>query len=298
MQHMLDWDDLRIFHQTAQHGSLNRAATALGIHRSTVLRRIERLEAEIGRKVLERGPDGVLPTAAGERLLERTERIANETDELIEATDRDSGRPAGAIRVGATFNLAFGLLPAILAGFRDSYPEISIDLIATPDGYSPLQPDDTDIGFRTLEPGTRGHDEMVGRRLGRLPVAVYGAPHYLENSAHPRSAADLAGHRLILGAENLAHIASVKWMEKTCKPTHPVYRASSMLLMLAAVRDGIGLACLPRYLGDGEKGLVRVLDLDEELAAELWILRHPHHRDTARMRAFSEFVSNNIPDLL
>ncbi|MGB0630789.1 MAG: LysR family transcriptional regulator, partial [Alphaproteobacteria bacterium] len=83
---MLDWDDLRIFHAAAHHGSLNRSAAALGIHRSTVLRRIERLEAAIGQKVLERGPEGVLLTAAGERLLERTERIAEETGDLIDAS--------------------------------------------------------------------------------------------------------------------------------------------------------------------------------------------------------------------
>ncbi|MGB0632062.1 MAG: LysR substrate-binding domain-containing protein, partial [Alphaproteobacteria bacterium] len=202
------------------------------------------------------------------------------------------------IRVGATFNLAFGLLPAVLAKFRENYPGITIDLVATPDGYSPLQPDDTDIGFRTLEPGTRGHDEMVGRRLGRLPVAIYGTRRYLNKSAPLRTATDLAEHQLILGAQNLSHIAAVKWMEKASASVEPVYRASSMLLMLAAVRDELGLACLPCYLGDGEKGLVRILDLDATLAAELWILRHPHHRDTARMRAFSEFVSNSIPDLL
>ncbi|CAN0573466.1 unnamed protein product, partial [Laminaria digitata] len=37
MQHMLDWDDLRIFRATGHFGSLNRAADALGVHRSTVL---------------------------------------------------------------------------------------------------------------------------------------------------------------------------------------------------------------------------------------------------------------------
>lgn len=295
---MLDWDDLRIFNTAAQHGSLNRAAAALDIHRSTVLRRIERLETEIGQKVLERGPEGVLLTAAGERLLERTERMADETDELVRTSDRDSGRPAGSIRVGATFNLAFGLLPGVLAAFRQTYPEITIDLVATPDGYSPLRADDTDIGFRTLEQGTKGHDEMVGRRLGQLPVAIYGAREYFDASPPLRTEVDLANHRLILGSGILSRIAALQWLEDACKPVVPVYRANSMLLMLSAVRDGIGLACLPCYLGDKERNLVRVLELDASLAAELWILRHPHHRDTARMRAFSEFVSNCIPDLL
>ena len=295
---MLDWDDLRIFHVAAQHGSLNRAAAALDVHRSTVLRRIERLEARIGGQVFERGPEGIVLTAAGERLLTHTERIAEETSGLAESAVGNDGRPAGAIRVGTTFNLAFGILPRVVAAFREAYPEITIDLIATPDGYAPLRPDDTDIGFRTLEPGTAGHDQMVGRRLGRLPVAIYGGQAYLEANRPPASLDDLERHRLVLGTENLSHIASFRRLEDGRGTAEPVYRVSSMLLMLAAVRDGLGLACLPRYLGDSESRLRRVLDLPVDLSPELWILRHPHHRDTARVRAFSEYVSHAIPDLL
>jgi len=298
MQQMLDWDDLRIFLAAGQHGSLNKAAVALGIHRSTVLRRIDRLEAQLGQRVFDRGRDGVSLTAAGERLLPHSERIADETASLLQDADKDHGRPAGAIRAGATFNLAFGLLPRVIAGFRKAFPEITVDLIATPDGYSPVHPDDIDIAFRTLESGTKGHDEMVGRRLGHLPVAVYGSETYLRANAAPSAFEELGNHRIVSCGENLAHMAAVKWLAANSGMTEPVYRASSMLLLLAAARDGIGLACLPCYLGDREAALVRVLDLAPELGAELWILRHPHHRDTARMRAFSEFMSAHIPELL
>lgn len=295
---MLDWDDLRIFRATGHLGSLNAAAEALGIHRSTVLRRIDRLESQLGQRLFDRGPDGVSLTAAGERLLPHTERMADESAALLRAADVDHGRPAGVIRAGATFNLAFGLLPRILGQFRDAFPEISVDLIATPDGYSPVHPDDIDIAFRTLEAGTKGHDEMVGRRLGHLPVAIYGSKSYLRENPAPTRLSDLNTHKLVTSGENLAHMAAMKWLAANTAGTEPVYRTSSMLLLLAAVREDIGLACLPCYLGDPEPGLTRVLDLAPELGADLWILRHPHHRDTARMRAFSDFMSARIPDLL
>ena len=298
MQHMLDWDDLRIFRATGHLGSLNAAAEALGIHRSTVLRRIDRLEKQLGQRLFDRGPDGVSLTAAGERLLPHAEKMADESAALLRGADVDHGRPAGVIRVGATFNLAFGLLPRVLGQFRDGFPEIFVDLIATPDGYSPVHPDDIDIAFRTLEAGTKGHDDMVGRRLGHLPVAIYGSKSYLRKNPAPTRLSDLSAHKLVTCGENLAHMAAMKWLAANTAGTEPVYRTSSMLLLLAAVREDIGLACLPCYLGDPEPGLTRVLDLAPELGADLWILRHPHHRDTARMRAFSDFMSARIPDLL
>lgn len=295
---MLNWDDLRIFRATGHAGSLNGAADALGIHRSTVLRRIDRLETQLGQRLFDRGSDGVTLTAAGERLLPHAEKIADKTADLLRDADVDHGRPAGAIRVGATFNLAYGLLPRIIGRFRDAFPEISVDLIATTDGYGPVHPDDIDIAFRTLETGTKGHDEMVGRRLGQLPVAIYGSKSYLRSHPAPTDTTDLGNHRLVTCGDNLAHMAAMKWLADNAPKSDPVYRTSSMLLLLAAVRQDVGLACLPCYLGDSDPNLLRVLDLAPELGADLWILRHPHHRDTARMRAFSDFMSTHIPDLL
>ena len=139
---------------------------------------------------------------------------------------------------------------------------------------------------------------MVGRRLGHLPVAIYGSKSYLRKNPTPARFSDLNTHKLITCGDNLAHMAAMKWLMANTAGKEPVYRTSSMLLLLAAVREDIGLACLPCYLGDPEAGLTRVLDLAPALGADLWILRHPHHRDTARMRAFSDFMSTHIPDLL
>ena len=298
MQHMLDWDDLRIFRATGHFGSLNRAADALGIHRSTVLRRIERLETKLGQRLFDRGPEGVSLTAAGERLLPHAEKIADEAANLLRDADVDHGRPAGIIRVGATFNLAFGLLPRVLGQFRAAFPETSIDLVATADGDSPVHPDEIDIAFRTLEAGTKGHDEMVGRRIGHLPVALYASKTYLRTKPAPRRVSDLKDHKLVTCGDNLAHMAAMKWLASNTAKSEPVYRTTSMLLLLAAVREDVGIACLPCYLADREPRLKKVLSLAPELGADLWILRHPHHRDTARMRAFGDFMSKHIPDLL
>jgi DNA-binding transcriptional LysR family regulator len=45
-----------------------------------------------------------------------------------------------------------------------------------------------------------------------------------------------------------------------------------MLLLLAAVRDGLGMSCLPRYLCDKKPALIRAFNVPEEHCADLWIL--------------------------
>jgi DNA-binding transcriptional LysR family regulator len=73
-----------------------------------------------------------------------------------------------------------------------------------------------------------------------------------------------------------------------------VYRTSSLINQLMAVRAGIGLAALPCYLADPEPGLRRALGPLPDLARELWLITHEDLKATARVRAFMEVVGEGL----
>ena len=74
-----------------------------------------------------------------------------------------------------------------------------------------------------------------------------------------------------------------------------VYRASSMLLLLAAVRDGLGMSCLPRYLCDGEPELIRAFNVPEEHYLDSPPRPSSRQRAHARLyRLHAERVSKGI----
>ena len=294
MQHEIDWDDLRMLISVARAGSLAGAAGALGSHRSTVLRRIERLEARLGLRLFDRTPQGLVLTAAGERVSPNAELMSDAVDEILRSVEADHGRPAGHIRLATTFNLAFGLLPCLIDRFRLAYPEIMVEVIGTLDGYSTIHPDQFDLALRTLDRDPAGHEQMVGRRLGKLQLAVYGTKSYFADRPIPKSPKRLRQHELLLGCSGLADLAAFRWLEQHVKDNTVVYRASSMLLLLAAVREGLGLACLPCYLCERDITLVRTFDVPAEHCAELWVLRHAHSRDNARIRLFADFLATEL----
>ena len=294
MQHEIDWDDLRTLISVARAGSLAGAAGALGSHRSTVLRRIERLEARLGLRLFDRTPQGLVLTAAGERVSPNAELMSDAVDEILRSVEADHGRPAGHIRLATTFNLAFGLLPCPIDRFRLAYPEIMVEVIGTLDGFSTIHPDQFDLALRTLDRDPAGHEQMVGRRLGKLQLAVYGTKSYFADRPIPKSPKRLRQHKLLLGCSGLADLAAFRWLEQHVKDSTVVYRASSMLLLLAAVREGLGLACLPCYLCERDKTLVRAFDVPAEHCAELWVLRHAHSRDNARIRVFADFLATEL----
>lgn len=290
----LDWDDLHTLIAVARAGSLAGAATALGTHRSTILRRIDRLEARLGMRVFDRTPQGLVLTAAGERVAAQVERMADAADEVLQSADADHGRPVGNIRLAATFNLGFGPLPKVIGRFRAAFPEITVEVIGTLDGYSTIHPDQFDIALRTLEGDVAKHEQMVGRRLGRLPLAVYGGKSYFTSRPIPRSLKALRQHKLLLSSGALSNLSGSRWFEGSLKSNAVAYRASSMLLLLAAVREGLGLACLPCYLCEGDSRLVRAFDVPKERCADLWVLRHAHSRDNARLRVFADFLASEL----
>jgi molybdate transport repressor ModE-like protein len=102
---------LRVLREIAQSGSFSNAARALGYTQSAVSRQVATLEAVAGRRLFERGRDGVTLTAAGARLLPRAIRILDELDAALGET----GDGEGPVRLGAFATAAAGLVPSALA---------------------------------------------------------------------------------------------------------------------------------------------------------------------------------------
>jgi len=102
---------LRVLREIAQSGSFSAAARALGYTQSAVSRQVATLEAVAGRRLFERGRDGVTLTAAGARLLPRAIRILDELDAAL----KETGDAAGPVRLGAFATAAAGLVPQALA---------------------------------------------------------------------------------------------------------------------------------------------------------------------------------------
>jgi len=287
MQARLDWNDLRSFLAIARAGSLQGAARALGVNHSTVFRRLNALEAALGVRLFDRLPGGYAPTPAGEAMRASAERVEHEVQDLELRITGGDVRLSGTLRVTTTDTLAQGLLMPHLEAFRAAYPGIELELI-TSNAFFSLSKREADIALR---PGRQPDEAMVGRRLGEIAVAVYGARAYLTAHGAPGSVGELRGHALISGDASLGHLPAVRWLARHAPADAVVLRCNSWLAQLAAVRAGLGLAALPCFLADPEPALQRALPPEPGLASELWLLTHPDLRRTARVRAFMDHLA-------
>ena len=270
-----DWDDLRYLLAVGRAGSLSGAARQLGVNHSTVFRRLGALEARLGVRLFERLPGGYVATAAGEDLLRGAERIESEA---LELGRRLAGRDlslSGSLRLTAPDDVAERLLMAPLAGYRRSYPEISLEVVIDNRMLS-LTKREADVALR---PSARPPEVLVGRRIGPLASALYGTDDMAPETG-PWIAWEEGG-----GPPDVA-----RWVERHVAPERIVYRSNSMLHLLAACRAGVGAALLPCFLADPDPALRRLAPPDPALSTELWLLTHPDLRRSARVRALLDFL--------
>jgi DNA-binding transcriptional LysR family regulator len=294
----LDWDDLRHAIAIGTAGSLAGAARLLGVNHTTVLRRLDALESHLGSRLFDRLRSGYRPTEAGRALLEQGRHMAAHADEierLVLGRDREL---TGTLRVTTAFVVMEHLLPEPLAAFARAYPGVDVEVVENAflvDLAS--RHTDTDQGWTRREADValrlsgQVADYLVGRQLGIAQCRVYalrdapGLPQQV-------TALDV----LVRDAPWVAfeRDASTRvydhWLRQHLAQANVRVRVDIFNAKAAMLRTGIGVGILPTFMEDKHPELVAVSDPIPELAQPVWMITHPDLRQTARVRAFMQFV--------
>ncbi len=282
----MNWDDVKHFLAVAEAPSMRVAAKNLAVSHSTVSRRIDALEAELGVRLFDRMPDGYKMTEAGEELLP----VALGIDESINSFGRNvAGRDdemSGQVCVTVPDVFVLNLLMPYFHEFMNEYPEIQLKISDSFEVFD-LSRREADVALRfTNNPP----EHLIGREIGQIHQAVYAHKDYIAkyDLTDPDSGAGWIGWGT---PEDKPH-----WLSKTPFPHLPVKcHFDNVILQQDAVKRGIGLGYFPCFLGDGEENIVRLSEPNGYY--QMWILSHRDLRGAARMRAFRQFLIAKIPQI-
>lgn len=228
----MDVDAVRAFVLAGELQSFTRAAEVLGTTQSAVSLKLQRLEEQLGRRLLERSPRRVRLSAEGLAFL----AVAQE---LVAAHDRAAGAfevERRRLAVGINHLLVGGELPALLRRMRDHDPQLSVEMriAATTELMQAYETGELDavLAFR---PTDRKHGRVAfaesfgwhaalgwGLRAGEpLPLATQGE-----------------GCRIRAAAVRALDKAGVEWRE--------VFVGKGAAILGAAACAGLAVAVLPR----------------------------------------------------
>lgn len=186
-------DALECFVTVVELRSLSRAAVQLEMAVSSVSRKIDALEAELGARLLLRSSRQVIVTDAGERFLPRARNILAELAEGKSAVQELDTEPRGLLTVTAP--AAFGRLhvaPAI-ASFLQRHPLIEVDLHVSDDVVD-LSARRVDVAVRA---GVLPASDLVATYIAGMNRVVSASPAYLERHGWPKSPQDLLNHQCL-----------------------------------------------------------------------------------------------------
>jgi DNA-binding transcriptional LysR family regulator len=284
------WDDLRLVLAIAEGRGLGPAAERLGLNGSTVFRRLAQIETRLGLKLFERHRTGYVPTPSGAEMAALAARMQDEVATLALKLAGEAPSPSGEIRVTTNDTLLLHLLTPIFANFRRENPGLRLDVVLTNEALN-LARRDADVAIRaTDEPP----ENLLGRRLAALGWAIYGQA---ASGAATLAASDFAERDWVTLGSELDSVPAARFVRERVPAERIAYCVNTVLGLAEAVEAGIGIGPLPCFVADRRPGLVRLSPPNPDFATSLWLLTHPHLRNTPRVRTFVDFLARQITGL-
>lgn len=256
-------DRLGEFAAVVEAGSISSAARQLDLPRASLSRRITKLEATLGVRLLHRGTRRLVLTPAGEELYQRARRIVADAEAAWAAVRRLDGVPRGLLRVTVTGPID----RALVVGFLRDYPEIQLEVRHTTRVVD-LVAEGIDVALRF---GEVKDPNLVVRRLWSDRSVVVGSPEYLASAGAPTAASDLARHECLVAFAG-------EWAPQREWPLRGGgsvtvggrLRCNDIGLLLDAAVAGLGLALLPSGLARRHVDAGSLVSLlEDEVGAEI-----------------------------
>ena len=271
---MMDWNDLRIFLTVCQEGSVSGAGEHLGLSHTTVGRRMSALEKELGVRLFDRSRDGYSMTQPAEDILERVQRMEEQALAIHREMDGKDQALRGSLVLTVPYDFAVAVIVPALPTFKARYPAIELEL-STSLSIADLNARDADIAVRlTAQPP----EHLIGRKALPLSLGVYAHPDYLERCAPPN----------IIAYRRDRDVP--EWAKAQFPRSELVLRADSVVAVHAAIKQGMGIARIPCFVGDADPDLVRIEVSMPASTWGIWVLHHADLRATARVRACREYL--------
>jgi DNA-binding transcriptional LysR family regulator len=283
---------MRLFVRIVERGSFAQAARDLQIPRPTATHAIQRLEEDLGVRLLERTTRNVRPTLDGALYHERCIRLLADLDE-VESVFRNA-EPKGPLRVDMQGTIArFFVVPA-LPGFIARYPGISLSL-SEGDRMVDLITEGVDCVVRA---GELSDSSLIGRRVAVFEQLTLASPGYLERHGVPSTPDDLDGHRMVAyttSATGQPYPMEFKNDGRTWEipmPYEIVVRGAE--IYTASGVAGLGLIQVPRYrvqhqIAAGQ--LVPLLQNFPPPAMEVSVLYPQSRHLSSRVRVFVDWLT-------
>ncbi|XAH21717.1 LysR family transcriptional regulator [Xylophilus sp. GW821-FHT01B05] len=279
---------MQVFRAVAELKSFVAAAERMKVSPAMASKHVMHLEERLGARLLNRTSRSVSLTEPGQLYFNQVRQMLDALEEVEGAMTKSTVLPKGTLRVSAPVWAASPRFVAVLADFRQQYPDVRLDLDLTGRLVN-LVEEGFDLALRVSQsPG----DNLIARPLTTVLFQYVAAPSYLSRAGTPSQLSDLSHHSLLwyhsptLGE---LHLPGTEGMKLSS-----VLRSGNESLLHLSALHGMGLAMLPTWLTseDLQAGrLVHVLPGAGDFSVPLLCVYPSRKYLSSKVRTFIDFLT-------
>jgi len=293
------FNSLRIFIRIAHEGSFRRASERLGIAPSSVTKELKKLEEHLGVNLFFRTTRKISLTEEGKIFLSDAKSLISSLEEAELNIHQRGSVTRGHLRITAPAILGQRMLSGLVAEFQKENPYVDVELVLT-DRVIDIVEEGFDLSFRTSF--GLGDSGLYQKNLGEISRVVCASPEYLEKFGHPKRITDLAKHNSLVFIRGTA-LTSWRFNKGRKELNIPIngnYKTNNLMALIEAVKRGLGIANIPRYLVEEEikSGELESLFNSYRLPAySVFLLYHQKRSQSRKLDRFISFFEKNLTGL-
>ncbi|WP_421569065.1 LysR family transcriptional regulator [Stenotrophomonas sp. PD6] len=282
---------MRVFVAVVERNGFSAAAQALEMSTAGVTRQIAALEKRLSARLLNRTTRRVSPTSTGAAYYEQCVQLLAQFDALEAGIGAQALEPSGLLRINAPVSYGIARLGPLLAGYRQHYPQVQLDLSLS-DRLVDMVEEGYDLAIRiTRQPGP----SLIARKLAETRISLCAAPAYLAAHGHPKQPEDLAAHECLgysyWGGGDAWQLRGPRG--EVSVAVHGGVRANNGDVLREAAIAGLGIIVQPDFLvadalADGR--LERVLPEWEVPAIGIYAVYTSRSHLAPKVRSFIDYL--------
>ncbi|WP_122032591.1 LysR family transcriptional regulator [Aliivibrio sp. EL58] len=239
-------DDWLLFAKVAQYKSFSEAARRLAIPTTTVSRRIQQLESQLGERLFIRSTRNVALTELGLRLLPKTKRLETVLEELRTTIENNSIDITGKLKLSTSDTLAQFLIPTLVASFSEQYPFVNVD-ISSSNRNEQIINESIDFSFRI---GNLEDSNLIAYNICEIEYVFVASPQFIAKSDCEITLSAL--EQLPCTVINIDG-KNVPWLISESNNAlelniNTKYQVDSLYVAKSLAKAGCGIALLPKFI--------------------------------------------------
>lgn len=292
-------EDLRLFVQIVESGSISSAAQKLHIAKSAVSRRLALLEQRYAASLIYRKPGHWEITSTGHELYQRAVEVVNDVDDVENDFTEAAQSLAGPLVVSVPREFGQSFLNPALIAFKIRHPEIQL-MVDFDDRKIDLSRDNYDFAIRIA---TELAPNLVATKIGSVRHQVFASAEYLAQRGMPVLLSDLKHHDLLdYGATRRS-----TWSFKNARGKlqtlefQPSLNSNSGAFLLEAAKKGLGISKLPEFICQSAIEAGELIPVLTDLSSPefgIYLVHAEKRRLNRRMRLFADEMKTACSPIL